>query len=134
MRLPLVRRVSGFLAVLALLVLLLSFVVGGVLTRDATLVQRVEPNAAGALFGEADSPGTPIGSPQLLIVRDQAAFLPGEGEGGARFVNETYLRESGQYPLQVKTVELIRNLVALGSGVAALLFGAVWLWARRRAG
>ncbi|WP_102128435.1 hypothetical protein [Deinococcus planocerae] len=133
-RLPLLRRVAGLLALLSLVALLLSFAVSAFLTRDVALVQRVEPNAAASLFGDADSPGTPIGSPQLLIVRDPAAFLPGEGEGGVRFVSEPYLRERGLYPLQVKTVELVRNLVALGSGLAALVFGGLWLWARSRTG
>lgn len=133
-RLPLLRRVAGLLALLALVTLLLSLAVSALLTRDAALVQRVEPSAAASLFGEEDGPGTPIGSPQRLIVRDPAAFLPGEGEGGVRFVNETYLRERGVYPLQVKTVELVRNLVALGAGLAALVFGGLWLWARGRTG
>ncbi|WP_216327593.1 hypothetical protein [Deinococcus aestuarii] len=131
-RLPLLRRVAGLLALLALVTLLLSFAVGALLTRDAALVQLIQPSSAGALFGEADSPGVPIGSPQPMIIRDPAAFLPGEGEGGARLVNETYLRERGLYPLQVKTVELVRNLVALGAGLAALVFGGLWLWARGR--
>ncbi|BDP43417.1 hypothetical protein DAETH_33860 (plasmid) [Deinococcus aetherius] len=133
-RLPLLRRAAGLLALLALVALLLSFAVSALLTRDAALVQRVEPNAAASLFGEGDSPGTPIGSPQLMIIRDPAAFLPGEGEDGARLVSEVYLRERGLYPLQVKTVELVRNLVALGSGLAALVFGGLWLWARGRVG
>lgn len=122
------------LAVLALIALLLSLSVGTLLLRDAALVQRVEPSAgASALFGDASGPGTPIGSPQRLIVRDPAAFLPGEAPGGVRYVSETYLRERGAYPLQAKTVEFVRLLAALGSGAALLLFGGLWWWAGRRA-
>ena len=127
------RRGAGVLAALALVALLLSLSVGTLLLRDAALVQRVEPSAgASALFGDASGPGTPIGSPQRLIVRDEAAFLPGEGPGGARYVSETYLREQGASPLQAKTVELVRLLAALGSGAALLLFGGLWWWAGRR--
>ncbi|SEJ38440.1 hypothetical protein SAMN04488058_10749 [Deinococcus reticulitermitis] len=127
------RRGAGVLAALALIALILSLSVGTLLLRDAALVQRVEPSAgASALFGDASGPGTPIGSPQRLIVRDPAAFLPGEGPGGARYVSETYLREQGAYPLQAKTVELVRLLAVLGSGAALLLFGGLWWWAGRR--
>lgn len=129
------RRVAGVLTVLALAALVLSLVVGAFLLRDAALVQRVEPaGAVGSLFGDAEGPGTPIGSPQRLIVRDERAFLPGQSGDGARYVSETYLRENGVYPLQVKTVELVRNLVAGGSAAALLLFGGLWAWARRRTG
>lgn len=132
-RSPMLRRVAGLLALVALAVLLLSFAVSAVITRDAVLVQRVEPSAAAGLFGDETSAGTPIGSPQRLIVRDPAAFLPGEGEGGARLVSEAYLRERGVYPLQVKTVEVTRNAVAVGAGLAAALLGVLWLLMRRRA-
>lgn len=129
----LLRRAAGLLALLALAALLLSLAVSASLLRDAALVQRVEPSAAaGALFGDAAGPGTPIGSPQALIVRDPAAFLPGRSEAGARLVSEAYLRENGVYPLQVKTVEVTRNLVAAAAAPALLVFGGVWLWARRR--
>jgi len=129
------RRVAGILAVLALVALIASLVVGTLLLRGAARVQRVEPVAgASALFGDAPGPGTPIGSPQRLIVRDAAAFLPGRSPEGARYVDETYLRERGVYPLQAKTVELGRTLAAAGSAAALLLFGGLWAWAGRRAG
>ena len=135
MRPALLRRAAGVLAVLALAALVLSLVVSAFLLREATLVQRVEPaGAVGALFGDAEGPGTPIGSPQQLIVRDEKAFLPGQSGDGARYVSETYLRENGVYPLQVKTVELVRNLVALAALAALLVFGGLWAWARRRTG
>ena len=134
-RLALLRRLTGLLAVLSLVALLGSFVVSAVMTRGATLVQRIEPAAsAEALFGGDGGPGTPLGSPQRVIIRDEKAFLPGTAPGGARYVSEAYLREKGQYPLQVKTVEFIRNLVAAVSLAALLLFGALWAWAGRRLG
>jgi hypothetical protein len=43
-------------------------------------------------------------------------------------VNEKYLRENNIYPLQVKTVEFFRNIVALVAGLGAALMG--WLWSR----
>lgn len=132
-RLPLVRRIAGLLAALALVTLLASFGVSAVLTRDAALVQRVEPSAgAAALFGGNEGPGTPVGSPQLMVIKDEKAFLPGTGAGGVRYVNDLYLREQGVYPLQVKTVHFMRNLVAASSAGALLLLTALWLWARRR--
>ncbi|WP_019586308.1 hypothetical protein [Deinococcus apachensis] len=100
MRPALLRRVAGVFTVLALVALVLSLVVSAVLLRDAALVQRVEPaGAVGALFGDTESPGTPIGSPQRLIVRDAGAFLPGQSQDGVRYLSETYLRENGVYPL-----------------------------------
>lgn len=134
-RLALLRRLAGLLAVLALVALLGSLAVGTAMTRGATLVQRVEPAAsAEALFGGDTGPGTPLGSPQRVVIRDEGAFLPGTAPGGARYVSEAYLRENGLYPLQVKTVEFIRNLVAAVSLAALLLFGGLWAWARRRLG
>ncbi|SMB80222.1 hypothetical protein [Deinococcus hopiensis] len=131
-RLRLLRRLAGTLAVLALLALPISVLVSGGMTQHAALVQRVEPSAnAEALFGGDGGPGTPLGSPQRVIIRDEKAFLPGTGENGARFVSEAYLREHGLYPLQVKTVEFVRNVVAAVSLAALLLFGALWMWARR---
>ena len=108
----------------------LAFGVGAWMGKDSQLVQRVQPatQAESSLFGDsasASTPGTPIGSPQQMIIRDQAAFLPGSGEGGVRYVSDTYLTEKGIYPLQLKTVNLFRNAATLGFlALAALL--ALW--------
>lgn len=126
------------LAVLALALLAVTFVVAATYTRSATLVQLVQPAEAGAadLFGSATTgPGTPIGSPQVMIIRDQGAFLEGQTDSGVRYVSDTYLRDNGIYPLQLKSVELIRTVVALSCAAAALLFAVLWwLAGRRRAG
>nr|WP_255682714.1 hypothetical protein [Deinococcus sp. 6YEL10] len=103
---------------------------------QAQLVQLVRPEAAAtaSLFGDGPaSPGTPIGQPQRLLIRAPAAFLPGEGPRGERFVSEPALRAAGQYPLQEKTVRLVTVLASAGLfGAAALLMAGSW-WARRRA-
>lgn len=124
----LLRTLALTAAVLALLVFLTGLWWSG-LARPIQLV-RPEAAATADLFGtggdEASIPGTPIGSPQKLIIRSPEAFLPGEGEGGVRYVSEPKLRELGEYPLQQKTVLLFRNLGTLGFlALAALL----WAWA-----
>lgn len=126
-------RLAQILMVLALVMAVGSFGTAAFLTRGAQLVQRVEPADATStsLFGDAEE-GTLIGSPQLLIVRDAAAFLPGTSEGGARLVSEVYLRDHGIYPLQAKSVWFVRNLVLLASVVLLALGGLLWLVTKRR--
>lgn len=133
MRITLTVRLALVLMVLALITAAVSVTGASLLTRGAQLVQRVEPadEASAALFGDADQ-GTLIGSPQLLIVRDEAAFLPEGTVNGARLVNEKYLRERNIYPLQAKSVWFVRNLLLLTS-LALFALGTVsWLIARRR--
>lgn len=115
----------------ALLLAVGSLVGASFMARGAQLVQRVEPAtaASASLFGDADQ-GTPVGSPQRLIVRDERAFLPGRGPGGSRLVNEQYLRDQQIYPLQAKTVTFIRNMLLLGALVLFVLGVAVWRWPR----
>ncbi|WP_407571814.1 hypothetical protein [Deinococcus altitudinis] len=129
------RKLFAVLTVLSVAVALLSVGVAGLVGRGAQLVQLVQPAAAdvNALFGES-GPGTPIGSPQVLIVRDPRAFMEGRAEGGARYVSDTYLKAQNIYPLQLKTVTVIRNVLLAVALVAALLFGGLWLWAGRRSG
>ncbi|PNY82712.1 hypothetical protein [Deinococcus koreensis] len=133
-----VHRLRSWFAGLALLALALlgvTLVVAASYARDATLVQLVQPAEAGIadLFGNVAGPGTLIGSPQVMIIRDPAAFLEGQTDSGARYVSDTYLRDQGIYPLQLKSVALIRNIVALSCAAAALLFGSLW-WLARRGG
>ncbi len=120
----------------------------------AVLCQRVEPSAESALFGEV---GTKIGSPQMVIVSDPKAFLssslegsappsaspsPLEGEGlpgsgrdgvggGARLLNERYLRENGIYPLQLRTVRFFAYWTRIGCAAAAILAVLALFWIRR---
>ncbi|GHF28929.1 hypothetical protein HNQ07_000928 [Deinococcus metalli] len=121
------------LALLALALLGVTFVVSAGLTRSAELVQLVQPAEGGSadLFGTSSGPGTPIGSPQVMIIRDPAAFLEGRSEAGARYVSDTYLKQNSIYPLQLKSVALIRTVVTLSCVAAAALFGVLWWLARR---
>lgn len=127
------KRLKPFLQIaiiVSLVVMVASFVVSSILTQGAVLAQRIEPSAAASLFSDPTTPGTPIGSAQLMVIRDEAAFLEGTGEGGARFVSEKYLRENSIYPLQVKTVEFFRNIVAALAGLVALVSSVLW-WRSR---
>jgi hypothetical protein len=132
MKLERFKTVFKTLTILAGIVFVGSFVVSSLLTRGAVLAQRIEPSVASSLFADG-GPGTPIGSPQLVVIRDPVAFLEGTTQDGARFVNEQYLRENNIYPLQVKTVEFFRNVVALVAGLGAALMGWLWSRASRRA-
>jgi hypothetical protein len=134
MKLERFKPIFVALAVLGIVVLIGSFAVSSLITQGAVLVQRIEPNEAASLFGDSSSPGTSIGSPQIMVIRDEKAFLEGQGENGARFVNDNYLRQNNIYPLQVKTVEFFRNVTAFVAGLGTLLMVGLLAWTRRSAG
>ena len=124
------------LIVTAVLAIVSSFIVAGFVSRDAQLVQLVQPDEAGLNLLFADSsgvPGTAIGSPQTMIISDPKAFMDGAGANGEKYVNDTYLKANNIYPLQVKTVNFFRDSVAWVAGIAALLMSAFrWWWMRRK--
>jgi hypothetical protein len=109
-----------------------TYLVEGDYSRRAQLVQRVQRDETAELFGD---PGTPIGSPQLLIIDDPKAIIEGRAEeSGARLVDEGYLRKNEIYPLQMKTVSFIAGTVRLGGiALAVLGLGGIAL-VRRRGG
>jgi hypothetical protein len=123
------------LAVLAVFVgvvgLLGSTIAPQVLRSRAQLVQRITPydKDTAALTGE---PGDLIGEPQLMVIEDQAAFLPGTSEKGARLADDNYLRSHSVYPLQMKTVGFVAGLARLASAGFGLAGLALLLFARRR--
>ena len=128
------KRLSQ-LAWLSVILADLAFGIGSWYGRDAQLIQLVQPTtqAESDLFGDTSTtPGTPIGQPQMMIVRDQGAFLPATGENGLRYVDESYLKELGLYPLQLKTVNFFRNAMTLSFLALAALLAAWHLWQRRR--
>ncbi len=132
-----VRGIAGVLAVLALVVCIASFVVAGVLSNGSSLVQLIQPEdaAVAGLFVEetpGEPAGTKIGSPQIMVIRDQEAFLEGTGTQGERFVSQKYLEEKQIYPLQVKTIVFFRNITILISALGAVLMGGLWFWSRSR--
>lgn len=128
------RRIAAGLIVMALLLALGGAVGAAWVTREAQWVQRIEPSSdeETSLFGGADE-ATRIGSPQLVIIRDRAAFLPGEGPDGSRLVSEQYLREQKIYPLQAKTVRFVRDMILLSALGLFGTAGTLWLWSRRTA-
>jgi hypothetical protein len=127
-----IARIARGLFVLALIIFALSWVVGFALESRAVLAQRVDPHSpeVALVLGEA---GTPIGSPQRLVLFDDRVFLEGTSIDGARLVNEKFLNENNIYPLQWKTVEFVRNAVAIASLIGALLMGLImWRFSKPR--
>lgn len=95
----------------------------------AQLVQRVQRDEGADLFGDA---GTPLGSPQLLIIDDPKAFVEGKGDQDSRLVDDKYLSDHNIYPLQMKTVSYFAEMTRLGSGAAILAAVAGLIILRRR--
>ena len=118
-------------AILAAVVLVVTLLASVWLGSRAEPVQRVVPHdeATAALLGEV---GTPVGRVDRYIILNEGAFLGETGDAGAQLVSETFLKENDVYPLQLKTVTFLRNLVAAASLAAFLLLGGLWLWLRRR--
>ena len=128
-----IRTIASLLAVLALVVLIGSFIVASLFSRGAGLVQLIEPGdaAAASLFGDVptgEPAGTKIGTPQMIVIRDQAAFLEGTGAQGERFANMQYLNEKKIYPLQVKTIYFFRDLTALIAVLGGFVMLGLWFW------
>lgn len=128
-------RPLGVLTALCAVGVLVTLLAGWWYGRDAQVVQLVTPTSAAAstLFGES-GPGTLIGSPQAMVIRDAGAYLEGRTAEGARYVSDTYLKAKNLYPVQLKTVRFVQWAVAGGFGAALLVFGGLWLSARRQTG
>jgi hypothetical protein len=132
-----IRGIAGVLAVLALVVCAGSFIVASVFSNGSSLIQLIQPEdaAVAGLFAEETSgepAGTKIGSPQVMVIRDEKAFLEGTGTQGERFVSQQYLDKNQIYPLQVKTILFFRNITALIAAFGAFLMGGLWFWSRSR--
>lgn len=129
-------KLLKFLAVLAAFAgvvgLLGSAIVQQVLRSRSQLVQRITPydKDTAALTGE---PGDLIGEPQLMVIEDQAAFLPGASEKGTRLADDNYLKSHNVYPLQMKTVDFVGGIVRLASAGLTLGGLALLLFVKRRA-
>lgn len=124
-------RLGAVVAAIALLALVASWAVPANYASRARLVQRVKPHDAelAAMTGEV---GAFIGPPEIMIVEDPKAFLPGKAEGGVLLANDDYMREHGVYPLQLKSVEAVARYARLVAAVAlALGIGSVWIASRR---
>ena len=125
-------RLTSVLAIFCAFVLAVVLIVLPQMTSRAVLAQRVRVPSSeiAALFGGEP---TPVGSPQMLIITDEQAFLPGKGDGGVRLVDEGYLERTGTYPLQLKTVRFLGSIVGWGSAVGSVVFGLASFAAARRA-
>ena len=104
----------------AVLILVAGFPVRGRYASEAQLAQRIESSQSDSLFG---SKGTPLGEPQMYIVTDPKAYLPGRGESGAKLLDENYLNKNGIYPLQLKSVDFVLGWSRLGAGIALVVCG-----------
>lgn len=116
-------------AALGAIVAIGSFPVESSYSGKAQLVQRVRKDAADDLF---ESSGSPVGSPQLLIIEDPKAFTGEKSPEGAAFVDEGYLEMNKIYPLQMKTVSYVAGLARLGGGAVLVVGLVVGWWSRRR--
>lgn len=124
-----VLRIGWILLVTGILVLIGSFPVRAHYAGQAQLIQRVETSDADDLFG---GQGTPIGSPQQMIITDPKAFLEGESPEGARRVSENYLKDNQIYPLQLQTVDFAVSVARIAGGFEALAGLVLVIVARRR--
>ena len=127
-------RLPKFLFALALLSALAfsaSFLVESNFTSRAKLTQRVQlPDSSVAeLFGGEP---TMIGSPQMMIIDDPEAVVPGKGPQGSVLVDDAYLQKTGQYPLQLKTVQFVAQIIRLTSGIAGVMLGLLAWFVRHR--
>lgn len=124
-------KLARALTILALLTLLVTWAATLALEPRTSLAQRIDPHSPelAEALGEL---GTPIGSPQRLLIFDPQAYLPGASVDGARLVSERYLTENNLYPLQWKTVTFARDLVTIAASGGAVLLGLTWWWLARR--
>ncbi len=130
MKKPFWLKSARVVAILASITVVLALGFGAWFESRAVNVQRIDPHPAdlAALLGEA---GTPIGSPQRLLIFDEQAFVAGTSPDGAKMVSETYLLEKNIYPLQWKTLEFVRNIMVLVAGlVGVLALGLTWFLRR----
>lgn len=133
----LLKQLTMMVAVLTML----AFGFGSWLSSQASFIQLIRPasTAEADLFGDTPTgpPGTPIGSPQYLIIRSPEAFVEvaeTKNKTGQtiRYVSEPKLSELGEYPLQLKTVLFFRNAVLIGGLLLTLLLAVLWNWSLRR--
>lgn len=111
------RRVALLLLVMGVLGAVGAEVVLRVYRGRAVLAQRVtlpDPDVAD-LFG---SEPTPLGSPQLYVLQGSEALVPGSGKDGKpALLDQGVLDRTGQYPLQLKTVEFVARAVQIASAL-----------------
>jgi len=107
----------------SLLFLVATPIVQTQLIQKSKLVQRIEVDPSAELFGEL---GTPIGSPQRMIIEDKSAFINAKSPEGAEYVSEAYLKKNNIYPLQVQTVEYIARNILIASGTAFAIFTVLY--------
>ncbi|MFZ4506290.1 MAG: hypothetical protein ACOYON_01165 [Fimbriimonas sp.] len=123
------QKVVLAMTILAVVVAVATFPVENGYAARSVMAQRILPSANASLFGDV---GEKVGSPQRLIIDDQAAFIAGNGEEGVRLVNETYLRAKGIYPLQMQTVSFVAGNTRAVAALFAVIFGAIFVYQESR--
>lgn len=133
MKLGLGSKLAIVAIIVAAVALAASFPIRASYASRAKLTQRMRVNEGDQLFADEGKPaGTPVGSPQMVILDDPSAFLNGVGEGGARLLDEHYLERNRLNPLQLQTVDFYIDYGRLGSlGVVAVGGLCVWIGIRR---
>jgi len=127
--LKIVILLAAIVVVLAILTLGISFPVRSSYASKAKLIQRVEKSTGDDLFGDN---GTVIGSPQMLIIEDEKAFLGPVKPGEPLSVDEKYLKDHNVYPLQLKTVDFFINYIRLSTGMSLIIAIIAYALASRR--
>jgi hypothetical protein len=130
MKLARFKTIFFALAILAGVLLVGSLVASSLLLRGSVYAQLAERLEAAELFGESQN-NVYIGSPQKFLAFPPEAYLQGIGEQGAQLINNAYLKQNGIYPFQVKTVEFIRNIIAICSLLGGMLMLLLWATANR---
>lgn len=101
------------------------------LSSKAVTAQRIRPHdpAIAELLGEV---GTPIGSPQPMVLLDRSAVLDQKGPNGEVLLDDDKMKAAGQYPLQKQTIQFVGRFVVLTSlAVGMIAFVASSLVRRR---
>ena len=126
-----IRGILWIVASISMVAMLGSFIAEPQYQGRAKLVQRIHQDPGAALFDEV---GTPIGSPQMMIIEDPKAFLNQKDASGAELVSENYLTKNKIYPLQLQTVSfVIRSVRLVAFGAFAVAAVGLWWLTRHQA-
>ena len=123
---PLISKIAAVVAAIAGLGLIASVPIVANYEAKGVLTQRVRVDkSAKELFGNGSS-NTPVGSPQKIVIEDEAAILQEKGENGVRLADEDYLVQHKIYPLQLSTVNFVASLVRIALVVLLGLAGLAY--------
>lgn len=107
-------RLALVVLALSLLLIPMTAAIPATADRHAAFVQLVEtdPERDELLGGPIY-----IGRPGRRVVPDDRALLNGVSPEGARYMSATYLRETGQYAYEPRTIEEVCRLLQIGAAI-----------------